>query len=176
LVTLLLGAIAYDIKWRRIPNGLVLAGLLLGLLLHFIQLFLSERSLAGGSWWSPVLGCVVGFTLFMPLHVLRAMGAGDVKLMAMVGTFVGTKSVVVAVLYTLVAGGLLSLVFMLIYGVAVQTISNLRVILRDLAQRASGRQTIRHEPLQVTAARLPYAVAIGIGTMAALLSPPPFTT
>jgi len=91
--------------------------------------------------------------------------------MAMVGAFVGVQTVLTAALYTLLAGGLLSLVFMLGRGVAAQALANVRFLLTDWALRASTGQGARLAPLHTTAARLPYAVAIALGTGAALLWP-----
>ena len=107
----------------------------------------------------------------MPLYLLRAMGAGDVKLMAMVGAFVGAPTVFMATLYTLLAGGLLSLVVMLGRGVAGPTLRNLRFLLTDWSLRRHTGQGLALAPLDTTAARLPYALAIGLGTVAALFGP-----
>lgn len=107
----------------------------------------------------------------MPLYLLRACGAGDVKLIAMVGSFIGAPAVLTAALYTLLAGGLLSLVFMLGRGVAAQTLANVRFMLTHWMVRAQTGEGVRFEPLQNTAARLPYAVAISLGTLAALVWP-----
>jgi prepilin peptidase CpaA len=141
------------------------------LALHALALQSSAAALAGPEWWSPLAGLATGFALMLPLHLLRAMGAGDVKLMAMVGAFIGPTAVATATLYTLLAGGLLSLAFMFGRGVAAQTLANIRFMLTDWAVRAGSGQGARLAPLQATAARLPYAVAIALGTGAALLWP-----
>ena len=54
---------------------------------------------------------------------------------------------------------------------AAQTLANVRFILTDWAQRATTGQGARLAPLEHTAARLPYAVAIALGTAAALTWP-----
>ena len=99
------------------------------------------------------------------------MGAGDVKLMAMVGAFIGAGPVLWATLCTLIAGGILSIVYMLGRGVATQTLNNLRALLFDWTVRLGSGQGIRVAPLENTAARLPYALAIALGTGASLLWP-----
>jgi prepilin peptidase CpaA len=80
LLALVLTAAFYDLRWRRIPNWLVLAGVLLGFGLNG---FLSGAPLRG------LLQALLGFGLaslvYFPLYVIRAMGAGDVKLMMAVG-------------------------------------------------------------------------------------------
>lgn len=167
----LIAAVAFDLHSRRIPNKLVLAGLTSALALHAFALYSTATPLAGPAWWSPLAGIAAGFALMLPLHLLRAMGAGDVKLMAMVGAFIGPAAVLSAALYTLLAGGLLSLVFMLGRGVAAQTLANIRFMLTDWALRSSSGQGVRLPPLQTTAARLPYALAIALGSAAALLWP-----
>jgi prepilin peptidase CpaA len=171
LAAFVLLAVVADLRQRRIPNKLVLLGLVAAGGLHVLALGQSMQPLAGMSWWSPVAGMVTGFALLLPLYVLRATGAGDVKLMAMVGAFVGAPTVLVATLYTLLAGGLLSLLFMLGKGVAAETVANLRYLWTDWFLRVSLGQGARLAPLQTTAARLPYAVAIALGTGSALLWP-----
>lgn len=171
LAALLLWAVLSDLRQRRIPNALVLAGITIALVSHFAALAVVGRPLAGVVWWAPLTGLAAGFVLLLPLYLLRAMGAGDVKLLAMVGAFIGPGAVFSAFVCTLLAGGLLSLAFMLGRGVATQTLSNLRYLLADWGMRAGTGQGLRLAPLAGTAARLPYALAISLGTTAALVWP-----
>lgn len=171
LALLLLGSVVSDLRSRRIPNRLVLAGIALAVGAHAVTLGTGAAPLAGPAIWSPLVGLGAGFALLLPLYVLGATGAGDVKLMAMVGAFIGAPAVLSATLYTLLAGGLLSLLFMLGCGVAAKTLNNVRFMLTDLAHRAQTGSGMRLAPLQTTAARLPYAVAIALGTTAALIWP-----
>ncbi len=171
LASLLCGAVLFDLSSRRIPNRLVLVGIGLAFALHAVATISASHSLAGREWWTPLAGLATGLALLMPLHLLQAMGAGDVKLMAMVGAFIGASATLSATLYTLLAGGLLSLVYMVGRGVAAQTLANVRLMLTDWVQRAGTGQGARLAPLQTTAARLPYGVAIAMGTAASLLWP-----
>lgn len=160
-----------DIRSRRIPNVLVMSGAVVAMTWHAVAMILGWDSLAGPAWWSSVAGMATGLALMLPLYALRAMGAGDVKLMAMVGAFIGPGPVVWATLCTLIAGGILSIVYMLGRGVAAQTLNNLRTLLFDWTVRVGSGQGIRVAPLENTAARLPYALAIALGTAASLLWP-----
>src|SRR5687768_11743315 len=81
LLALLGSAMWCDIRTRRIPNKLVLVGLATSFVAQGL------RGLDGTQAW--FLGTLAGFGLLLPLYVIRAMGAGDVKLMAMVGSFLG---------------------------------------------------------------------------------------
>jgi prepilin peptidase CpaA len=173
LAALLLAAVSSDLRTRRIPNRLVLSGIALALAMAVLAAATGRAGLAGSHPWSPLTGLAAGFGLMLPLHLLRAMGAGDVKLMAMVGAFTGPSTVLSATLYTLVAGGVLSLAFMLRPGVAVQALSNVRLLVTDWIVRAGAGRGLALSPLQSTAARLPYAVAIACGTAAALAWPLP---
>jgi prepilin peptidase CpaA len=171
LAVLLLAAIAFDIRERRIPNILVAVGIALAAAIHTGQLVLYNTAVAGSSWWAPLGGALTGFLLLLPLHAMRAMGAGDVKLMSMVGAFIGPIPAATAVAYALVAGGVLSLVYMTKRGVAMRTAWNLKLMFRRRVQVAKFHPEPARTPLESTAARLPYALAISFGTVAALRWP-----
>lgn len=173
LALLLAIAVVHDMRAHRIPNILVLIGIALAASLHALALGKGSESLAGQAWWSPLAGLLTGLATLMPLYLLRATGAGDVKLMGMVGTFIGTQAVLAATFYTFLAGGLLSLAFMLRPGVARQALDNVRFLVSDWVLRAHTGQSLnlRLAPLKSTAARLPYAVAIALGTGVALRWP-----
>ena len=171
LVLLLGCAVLEDVRSRRIPNVLVMIGVAFALTIHGLMLMRGADSMSGPEWWSAPAGMAVGLAVMMPLYALRAMGAGDVKLMAMVGAFIGAGPVLWATLCTLIAGGILSIIYMLGRGVAAQTLSNVRSLLFDWTVRVGSGQGIRAAPLENTAARLPYALAIALGTGASLLWP-----
>ncbi len=104
LLCLLLQAAITDLAWRRIPNLLVLGGLLLAFALRW-QL--------GLSLLQALAGMAAGGLLFLPLYLRRAMAAGDVKLMAMVGAFTGPLGAVQIAWLAFLLGGLLALVVLL---------------------------------------------------------------
>ena len=147
-------ALAHDVASRRIPNWLVGAGLLAGLGVSF----LTPNGIGPGS---SLLGAGAGFAVLLPLYLLRAMGAGDVKLMAAVGAFLGPLPVVGAALLTFVSGGVLSLTVALWSRSMSRVLNNLRLIgMVALMGRSSG-MAIRDVQ---TTGRLPYALAIAVGT------------
>ncbi len=55
-------------------------------------------------------GLLIGLLLMLPGHLIGATGAGDVKLLAALGTLLGPAGTVVAFVYTLIAGGVLVVV------------------------------------------------------------------
>ena len=92
-------AVLTDLRRHRIPNTLTLAGLLCALSLQLIT-----SGLAGLG--AGVLGALVGTACFLPFWLLRGMGAGDVKLLAAVGAFLGPHGAFYAAMFSLIAGGL----------------------------------------------------------------------
>ncbi|WP_153108961.1 A24 family peptidase [Propionivibrio limicola] len=162
-VACLLGlAVRYDIATRRIPNWLVASGLVVGLAFSLFAPQPAFFSTSVGLGLSQsLLGALVGLALMLPLYAIRAMGGGDVKLMAAIGAFLGPMPVVGAVLLTFVAGGVLSLLAALFSGALARVIDNLRLMgLVVFTARSSG---LSLRDVQTTG-RLPYAVAIAIGT------------
>ena len=161
LVLLVLLAAAWDIRTRRIPNLLVLFGLLSALGFHALSLHGLGLATAFG-------GLVLGLALFMPLYLLRAMGAGDVKLMGMVGAFLGTASAAGAVCTVLIAGGVLALAAALCNGRLQILARNLRYMMMHALAGAATGQHGGSQVLAMSAGQLPYGVAIAAGTIAHL--------
>jgi prepilin peptidase CpaA len=161
-------AVIHDLLFRRIPNGLVLAGIALGLLFQTwaangVGLFSPGGS--GIGYTGALLGGLAGLGLFLPLYALRAMGAGDVKLIAMAGVWLGATGIAWAALWALLAGGVLSLLAALAAGAMRKVLSNVRFIVTHwLALAQVGRVAALEAPAQVTG-RLPYAVAIAAGVV-----------
>lgn len=172
LVLLLLASVATDIRRHRIPNVLVLIGLIAGAVFQCIPYqdgaYFSAPSPDSGLL--PLLaGIAVGFVFSLPFYLLRAMGAGDVKLLMVVGAFLGPAQTFGALIFSFVMGGVLAL-GMTLYRRSFSTIiANLRFMLVTAAVRAAGGSPPPVEPLQQTAGRLPYAVAIALGTLLQLV-------
>lgn len=167
LATLLAIAIYTDLRSRRISNQLVLIGSLIGIVLHA---FLPKGqglfdSIPGGTGYLTALfGFGVGLVLLMPLYLFRALGAGDVKLMAMAGAFLGPASVMGAVLLTFLAGGLLAITAALWQKALRKTLMNVRFMLvNTLIDTLSGK-TAKIEGTTCLTGKLPYAIAIAVGT------------
>jgi prepilin peptidase CpaA len=100
---------------------------------------------------------------------MRAMGAGDVKLMAMVGAFLGPASALGAVTTTLITGGALA-IFAAIRNKSMQRmLNNIRFMMTQAMVGVATGNRVRTEMLSASAGKLPYGVAIAIGTTAHLL-------
>lgn len=165
----LLGAMWSDVRQRRISNYLVLAGSCVGIACNSIlpegNGFVS--ALPGGlGLWAAAGGFMAGLVLMLPLYMLRAMGAGDVKLMAMVGAFLGPHAVVRVVLATFLVGGAMALAVVLRNGSLGQLFANLRTMVLAGFFKLTLKEVPTVDAAVVSAGKLPYAVAIAGGTMA----------
>lgn len=156
LVTL---AAIIDLRSRRIPNLLVVTGLIVALLAN---LWLESGTAAWKIWG---LGMLTGFALFLPLYLMRGMGAGDVKLMAMVGAFLGPNAAIGAILITFIVGGVLTLVVAAHNGSLRLLLGNLRTMLMgSLIKSTVLHQMPTLDAAPVSAGKMPYGVAIALGT------------
>jgi prepilin peptidase CpaA len=163
LALLMVMVVDSDVRESRIPNVLVLlmlfAGLMLnvfgpangreGLLSHFPGALGAGRAL---------FGALLGFAFLLPFYMLHAMGAGDVKLMAALGIFVGPVDVIGLVLFVLMAGGVLAVVRMVLRGNSRWVLGNVKLMLTGLAGGAK-----RFDPTTQSADRMPYALAFAAG-------------
>ena len=111
-----------DLRTRRIPNALTFSAVAGALLFHVVT---GGVSAAG---WS-LAGCVLGALLFFPMFALRGMGAGDVKLLAAVGAWLGPSQVAIAALATSIAGGVIALAVALGHGYLTTAFRNLWMLL-----------------------------------------------
>ncbi|SFN18537.1 prepilin peptidase CpaA [Formivibrio citricus] len=151
-----------DIKRHRIPNILILTGLVLAILLGAWQAGFPGLLSAGG-------GFALGLAAFLPFYLLRALGAGDVKLMAVVGGFLGPSGLPGAILGTFLAGGVMALALALHAGKLGQMLKNIKAMLTNGMIDVSLKQMPIMEAGPQSVGKLPYAVAIATGTLGFLV-------
>ncbi len=167
---LLVLACVSDWRERRIPNGLVLAGLTFALVWH-------AWAPAGAGLFDPYLpgalglreslmGALIALGGFVLLWVLRIMGAGDVKLMTAVGAFSGVSALPVLVIVIFAASGVLALLYLTHPQTFKKAVRNLRLILLATAARLSGVPGPQFDAQEMSAVRIPFALPIAMGTAA----------
>ncbi len=161
LFLLLVMASISDYRIYKIPNWLTLGGVVFGLAYNTVFSFRSH----GGFLWA-LGGLSLGFVIMLPLYALKAMGAGDVKLMAMVGSFLGVPDIFYAAVATFVVGGIAAFGFALLNRVLGRMLGNVK----DIVQTMMFSTIVGIRPdAQIEAGKsvgkLPYGVSISMGTI-----------
>src|ERR1700756_5732754 len=104
-----------DVRDRRIPNRLTYPAMIAGLVLQ-----------AAVHGWRGLLlglgGALLFGGCFLIVHLVRAMGAGDVKLAAALGCIIGPAASWQVMFTTAVAGGALAIIVMVFSGRVLQTL------------------------------------------------------
>jgi prepilin peptidase CpaA len=157
LVPLAALIIYYDVRYRRIPNPFVIATLIAGLILNsMFSGFQGALNSAGG--------CLFAFFLMFMLHVFGAMGAGDVKLFAAVGSVIGAQLVLSTFVTVVLTGGVLALVSILSSGAFSTTMHR---VLQILVGLLPGWQMPKFSVPTDRRLTVPYGAAITIGAIIA---------
>lgn len=166
LLTLLAMASASDYMTLRIPNWLTVGGMAFGLIYNTVFPF----TLKLGFFWA-LGGLATGLLVLLPLYALRTLGAGDVKLMAMVGAFLGVSDTLYAIVFSLIAGGLAALGFAVFHRAFKRMLVNVKDVAEAAALSALGgfRPTARIDPA-ASVGKLPYALCISAGTLVYLVT------
>ena len=164
LLILLSAAVVIDLRSRRIPNMLLLPALILAPVL---------ATLVGGleALLASAAGLLLGMAMLMPLYLVGGLGAGDVKLLGVVGSFLGPWGAIVAGLATMMAGAVIGLIVIMWQrlrpGIAMPAMQPPEILLaRGIGQESDSNTTSINR--QDGAITIPYAPAISLGTVAAL--------
>ncbi|MGC9328927.1 MAG: A24 family peptidase [Candidatus Hinthialibacter sp.] len=151
----ILGFAAYiDWKEHRVPNWLTYSAWGLGVLFH-----VATGGMAGLG--ASLLGTVVGLATLIVLYALCGMGAGDVKLMAAVGAWVGASATFQAFIWIALIGGIMGLYMILRSKEKRDRLWTTIIAARNLCtlKRLDLGRT-EHAPSRIL---LPYGVPIAIG-------------
>jgi prepilin peptidase CpaA len=145
----------YDVRYRRIPNPFVFATLASGISINGIFGGLSGLYASFG-------GCALAFGLMFMLHVLGAMGAGDVKLFAAIGAVTGAHLVLPTFLVVVLTGGVLAMVSIIRTGTVITTMNR---VLQILVGLLPGWEMPRFAIPADRSHTIPYGVAITVGSI-----------
>ena len=174
----LLGAAVSDYRTRRIPNLLVLLGLIMALVWHVVvpegQWAFDRRNPGSTGVLGSAAAALVMLGAFFPLWLARLLGAGDVKLLTVVGAFFGVRAeqwiqLPSVVLWILVAGGVLSLLRLRSWWRIYMAFQNVSRLLFATWLRAPGTAAQSFDSRKDGVGNLPYAVAIAVGTLSYLV-------
>ncbi|MFN7927499.1 MAG: A24 family peptidase [Blastocatellia bacterium] len=144
----------FDVKYRRIPNKIVLVALLCGAGIN--TFWLGWEGL-----WSCLAGCLSAFGLMLLLHLWGALGAGDVKLFAAIGGIIGVGLVIKTFCIVVFLGAFLAVISMF-------RTRTVRVTLQRVAMLLVGFLPGWEMPRYTATPdrhTIPYGVAITFGTL-----------
>jgi len=171
LLALVLVAAVYDIRYRRIPNWLTATGVLVGVVLNTFLQTPAPSVLSFGGLLFALKGLGLAFGVYFLLYAIRAMGAGDVKLMAGIGALVGWQDWFGIFIVAAIIGGVAALVLSLARGRLKKTLWNVGFILSEMKH---GRPAyLGKEELDVRSPKslgLPHGAVIAAGTLLFLLA------
>lgn len=163
LVCTVLAGGVFDLRYRRIPNWLNLSAICLGLAVNILLFELHGFVLA-------LLGVGCSLLVYVPLYLLRGMGAGDVKLMAAIGAIVGPWNWFCIFLFTAVLGGIVSLLYVLFRRRLHQTLLNMTLVVTELARvRLPATREAHLDIRHGEALRVPHGAVIALGAIAFLV-------
>lgn len=153
-----------DFAQRRVPNWLNAALALSGLTLQF----------AFGGWSGLALGAqglLIGFAVLIVPWLMHGMGAGDVKLMAAIGAWLGPWLTLLSFGAGAIIGGVAAIAMILSTGRAAYALVNLQTIMTKMKKfdtafgEFGGAKTFG-----ATSQLLPYGVPLTAGTICVLLT------
>lgn len=106
LFIFLIIAFIMDVRHYRLPNWLTAGGMVIGITFHLISNGIDGLIFS-------FLGLLVAGGIFLILYIFKAVGAGDVKLFAAIGSFVGVQMVLYMMMYSIVFGGIIGIIILL---------------------------------------------------------------
>lgn len=119
-VSMLLIITVIDLKLMIIPDELSLSGIVLG----FISVFFTNEIL----WWHSILGAALGGGIFLGIALLyeklakqEGLGGGDIKLLAMIGAWLGFESILIVLVVSSALGSIVGLSLIMLRGKTFKT-------------------------------------------------------
>lgn len=160
LLVLLAAAAVFDYRTYRIPNWLTGGGIVFALVYNT-----AVPPSMHADWTFAPAGMLLGFAALLPMYAIRAMGAGDVKLMAMAGAFLGFAGALYALLFSLIAGGIAALAYSLRKRALGRMLGNTREVLRGMLWSSVAGSGPRLQPgAAPSVGKLAYGISIAAGT------------
>jgi prepilin peptidase CpaA len=156
---LLVVAAVSDLRTRRIPNTLVVGLAVIGLGFSVLHAPLAEGALRGGG------GLAVGLILWLPFYVLGWLGAGDVKMFAAAGSWLGPVRTLESAAIAALVGAVLAVVWM------VRNHGAKRAIETVWLATAAPTLVVGSTDSARAARSLPYGVALAVGALVGAWAP-----
>ncbi|ALC91910.1 hypothetical protein AM500_20530 [Bacillus sp. FJAT-18017] len=155
LFLLLIICVVTDIRERRIYNKV---------LIPFLMVAFFVNAIAGGlgGIGDTVVGLLVGLAILLIPYLMGGMGAGDVKLLAVIGALMGYQFVLFSALYMAFAGGIFAFLIIFFRKGAKQRLKGIYLFLIGLLKGLNIPLYQDSETMKIT---YPYGVAIAVGAI-----------
>jgi prepilin peptidase CpaA len=164
VLTAVLIAAVTDIWKFKVYNALTLPLLAAGLLYHGFRYEIADS----------LVGVLFGFAALIPLYIVGGMGAGDVKLMAAVGAWLGIPLTFYVFIASSLAAGLYAILLVVWTGRVGETVVNLHILwlrLASIGRYLAGDDQVEREVRRSDRRRriIPFAAMVAVGLVATLL-------
>lgn len=159
LVMVLIICFVTDLKQQRIYNKVIFPALITALLFHLAASGLDGLKLS-------LTGMLAGMGLLIIPYLLGGIGAGDVKLLALIGAIKGSSFVLNTALYMAVIGGIIALVIIVSNGALMKVLKQLWLWIYSLV---CGIKCRLEFPTSTFLKKYPYGVAIVGGALICLI-------
>ena len=153
LIIVLLISVITDLRNRKIYNKVIFPSLFLAFLLNGILFGFSGLL-------DSFLGFITGLGILLIPYLLGGMGAGDVKLLALVGAVKGASFVFISAIYMGIFGAIIGLIVLLFRKDFFKRLKAMFLSLCGIRYGLKMTVTLDKEGLQAT---IPYGVAIAGG-------------
>jgi prepilin peptidase CpaA len=160
VIAFVLTVAAGDLMWQRIPRQLTAAAFVIGILYH---------SFFGG-FVSSFIAAIAGFGIGVIFFRMGAIGGGDVKLLAALGSLLGLHHWGRAVFVAVIVAAMIGMAVALWQRALMRTLRNSFTLLATLPSRGFAP----HEAINLQSGmgvRAPFGVAAAAGTIFTLLMP-----
>lgn len=162
LIAITLIAAIVDFRTQKIPNWLTVTQIFAGITLHSLMTGWGGAKLA-------LEGAGLALGVMLPLVLLRAIGAGDWKLMGAVGAFLGPILFLFVLFGSICVSGLMAMVRITWSGRIKETFQNLIILVRGFISfglRPNAKISLDNPGLM----KLPFAVAVALSTVACFIA------
>ncbi|MHB8126911.1 MAG: A24 family peptidase [Desulfitobacteriaceae bacterium] len=117
--------------------------------------------------WLSLAGSLVGLALLIIPYFLGGMGAGDVKLLGVIGAFGGVHFVITSFIYGALLGGIVSLVILIRRHALITTLKQVFLLLPIIKKPQYLSEALRNTCEE----KFPYGIVLVIGTIVACFLP-----
>ena len=118
-------AVYHDLKSYKIKNYIIVIGIVSGI-------FINCKEAAFQSIYFYLLGMILPVLILLPLFIIKALGAGDIKLFSVIGCYLGTYSVCKVIVISFLIGAILSLFYLIKNKALIKRLDHLRSYISDL--------------------------------------------